>query len=93
MSAPRSSKRSRRSRIAALTITLLLLAAAAIAAAAVIQQGNLRITVLGQVEPYRLPRTGTAPIAVFIAGHVGTVDGSVPPQLEKSSTAAKAAIP
>jgi hypothetical protein len=49
----------------------------------VIQTGNLRVTVLAQVEPPKLPRKTPAPIAVFISGHVGTVDGAVPPQLQK----------
>jgi len=62
---------------------VLLAAAAAIATAAIVQEGNLRITILGQIKPFHLPRHGTAPIAVFIAGHIGTADGSVPPQLEK----------
>jgi hypothetical protein len=53
------------------------------ATAAVIQQGNLRVTVLAQVEPPRLPRTEAAPIAVFISGHIGTANGAVPPQLQK----------
>ncbi|HWW67761.1 MAG TPA: hypothetical protein VNY83_07225 [Solirubrobacterales bacterium] len=76
--------RRRGAKAGALALALLVLGSAAIAgAAAVIQQGNLRITLLAQISPYRLPRIGTAPIAVFIAGHVGTVDGSVPPQLEK----------
>jgi hypothetical protein len=60
----------------------LALALAALAAAAVIQQGNIRMTVLAQVMPYRLPRTTTAPIAVFLAGHLAAVDGSLPPQLQ-----------
>ncbi|MGC1166346.1 MAG: hypothetical protein WA862_09565 [Solirubrobacterales bacterium] len=59
------------------------LAVAGVAAAAVIQKENLRITVLSQIQPYKLPRTGTAPIAVFIAGHIAAPDGSVPPQLQK----------
>jgi hypothetical protein len=54
-----------------------------IATAAVIQQGNLRITVLSQVQPYKLPRKGTAPIAVFVAGHIATSNKQLPPQLEK----------
>lgn len=56
-----------------------------LSSAAVVQQDNLRITVLSQIQPYKLPRQGTAPIAVFIAGHIGTPDGSVPPQLERMS--------
>jgi hypothetical protein len=55
----------------------------ATALAAVIQSGNLRVTVLAQVEPPKLPRKTPAPIAVFISGHVATVNGAVPPQLQK----------
>jgi hypothetical protein len=66
----------------ALLAALLLLGAVAIAAASVVQQGNLRVTVLAQVEPPKLPRTTTAPIAVFISGHIATADGTVPPQLQ-----------
>lgn len=72
--------RTRRLKVAVLVLTL---AVAGTAAAAVVQVGNLRITVLGQVLPYKLPRKAPAPIAVFISGHVDTVDGSVPPQLQK----------
>jgi hypothetical protein len=53
-----------------------------VATATVIQSGNLRVTVLAQVEPPNLPRNTPAPIAVFIAGHIGTADGTVPPQLQ-----------
>ncbi len=66
--------------LAVITSTLLL---AALATGAVVQEGNLRITVLSQIKPYKLPRTGTAPIAVFISGHVGAADGTVPPQLQR----------
>jgi len=55
---------------------------AAGASAAVIQTGNLRVTVLAQVEPPKLPRKTPAPIAVFLSGHIGTVNGAVPPQLQ-----------
>jgi hypothetical protein len=61
---------------------LLALVIAAGAHAAVVQQGNLRITVLSQIKPFKLPRAGTAPIAVFVAGHVASVDGETPPQLQ-----------
>ena len=54
-----------------------------VATAAVIQRGNLRLTVLSLIQPYRLSRTGTDPIAVFISGHVGTTDKTIPPQLER----------
>jgi hypothetical protein len=55
------------------------------ASAAVVQQGNLRITVLSQIQPNKLPRTGTAPVAVFVAGHIATPSGGVPPQLQRMS--------
>jgi hypothetical protein len=61
----------------------LLLMIAAGARAAVVQDGGLRITVLSQVKPFKLPRTGTAPIAVFVSGHVASVDGGTPPQLQR----------
>ena len=56
---------------------------ATLASGAVIQQGELRIAVQGQIQPYKLPRTGTAPIAVFLSGHVDTTDGSVPSQMQR----------
>lgn len=62
---------------------LLLLAAGGIAAAATIQQGGLRITVLAQLKPYKLPRHGTAPIAVFVAGHLQNAEGGIPSQLQR----------
>jgi len=70
-------------RAGALALALLVTAGAAISTAAVIQQNGLRITVLSQIQPFRLPRTGTAPIAVFVAGHVAAADGGIPPQLER----------
>jgi hypothetical protein len=66
---------------AAATAAALLLAS--FAAAANVQVGNLRITVQSQIAPFKLPRSTPAPIAVFLSGHVGAVDGSVPPQLQK----------
>ena len=73
----------RRPRALTVLVASLLLGGAALAGAAVVQQGNLRITVLSQIEPSKLPRTGTAPIAVFVAGHIATPSGEVPPQLQR----------
>src|SRR3954454_22616266 len=53
------------------------------ATAAVVQQGGLRITVLSQILPYKLPRSDTDPVAVFIAGHIATPSGATPPQLQR----------
>jgi hypothetical protein len=66
-----------------LILGLLLAVAASAATAAVVQTEGLRITVLGQIQPYKLPRDRVTPVAVFISGHVGTVDGSLPPQLQR----------
>jgi hypothetical protein len=70
-------------KLRAALVVLAVLALAGVARAAVIQDENLRITVLGQIQPFKLPRDKPAPIAVFVSGHVGTVDGSVPPQLQR----------
>ena len=64
-----------------LLVTMLL--CAGVATAATIQDGGLRITVLSQIKPYKLPRKGTAPIAVFVAGHLQNASGGVPPQLQE----------
>ena len=83
--AQRPARRRRRPRRRALLLTALLTATALTATlspAAVVQQGNLRITLISQVQPYKLPRTGTAPIAILVSGHVAPVTGVVPDQLE-----------
>lgn len=65
-----------------LPIALSLLVGAA-ATAATIQSGGLRITALAQIKPYKLPRTTPAPIAVFVAGHLQSSTGGIPPQLQR----------
>jgi hypothetical protein len=72
----------RKRRVWAAGLTLLVLGVP-VATATVIQTGNLRVTVLAQVEPPKLPRRTPAPIAVFISGHIGTADGTLPPQLQR----------
>jgi hypothetical protein len=59
------------------------LALGAYAQGAVVQSQGLRITVQSQIQPYKLPRQGTAPIAVFISGHIATPSGATPPQLQE----------
>jgi hypothetical protein len=66
-------------------LAALLLLSAAIAAAATIQHEGLRITVLSQIIPYKLPREKPAPIAVFVAGHLDNAKGGIPPQLQRLS--------
>jgi hypothetical protein len=70
-------------RAGALTVLVAVLAFASLAHAAVIQEGNVRITVLSQILPYKLPRKGTAPIAVFVSGHLSEPHGGIPPQLQE----------
>jgi hypothetical protein len=60
-----------------------MVACATLAHAAVIQEGNVRINVLSQILPYKLPRKGTAPIAVFVSGHLSEPHGGIPPQLQE----------
>jgi hypothetical protein len=72
----------RRSKVLIGTLALCA-AGVAVAGATTLQRGDLRITVLAQVAPYRLPRTGTAPISVFVAGHLASKDGGIPPQLQR----------
>ena len=72
----------RPARAALAALAGLVLLAAVGASAATIQQGNLRISVLAQLQPYKLPRTTKAPIAVFVSGHVATPSGETPPQLQ-----------
>ncbi len=60
-----------------------MLACASLAHAAVVQEGNVRVSVLSQILPYKLPRKGTAPIAVFVSGHLSEPHGGIPPQLQE----------
>ena len=64
---------------------LIAVAAVAVAPASVLQRGNLRITLLSQIQPHKLPRQTPAPIAVFLSGHVDAVQKGVPPQLQRLS--------
>lgn len=72
----------RRTKAGALA-TALLLSAATLASAVTVQQEGLRMTVLSQIKPYKLPRDKPAPIAVFVAGHLENAKGGIPPQLQK----------
>jgi len=74
---------SKRARAGALLCAALLLGIGAFATAATIQSDGLRITALAQLKPYKLPREEPAPIAVFIAGHLQSTAGGVPPQLQR----------
>jgi hypothetical protein len=65
----------------AVALGLLMLAASAVAA--VVQNNDVRVTVLGQLAPYRLPRDAAAPVTVFVSGHVEAAKGGTPPQLTR----------
>jgi hypothetical protein len=59
-----------------------ILTTASLAGATTVQQGDLRITVHAQIQPYKLPRDVPAPIAVFISGALQSASGKRPPQLQ-----------
>lgn len=69
--------------VGALAAGALVVALVTVASAAIIQQDGLRITVLSQVMPFKLPRDRPAPISVFVSGHVATPSGELPPQLKR----------
>jgi hypothetical protein len=70
-------------RAGALAVATALLLSISLASAATVQEGGLRITALAQIKPYKLPRDKPAPIAVFIAGHLQSSKGGIPPQLKE----------
>jgi hypothetical protein len=72
-------------RVLALGFAAAVLTCASLAHAAVIQEGNLRITITSQIQPYKLPRDKPGPIAVFIAGHLQAPHGGIPSQLQRMS--------
>jgi hypothetical protein len=52
------------------------------------QDGTVRVSVSGDLSPSKLPRKGTAPIAVSVGGKISSTDKSLGlPQLEKMSIA------
>jgi hypothetical protein len=70
-------------RLAAIGAAVAILGCATLASAVTLQQGGLRITVLAQLIPYKLPRDKPASIAVFVAGHLESSKGGIPPQLQE----------
>lgn len=65
----------------AVAVATVALCAAGSAPAVTVQSEGLRVTALAQVQPYKLPRKEPAPIAVFVAGHLESATGGIPPQL------------
>jgi hypothetical protein len=66
-------------------VLLALLAGGALAGAEVIREGSLQVAVSGGLSPKRLPRSGTAPIAVSVGGKITTTDKSSTPRLKTLS--------
>jgi hypothetical protein len=61
----------------------MLLALVSLAAAEVVQRGDVRVTMSGELSPRTLLRHGQTPVAVSVGGRVSSVDGSAaPPQLK-----------
>ncbi|HUB99438.1 MAG TPA: hypothetical protein VMS11_06405 [Solirubrobacterales bacterium] len=58
---------------------------AAPAGAEVAQKNGLIVSFGGSISPRSLPRTGTAPIGVTVAGRVRTASGRLPPALRRIS--------
>ena len=71
-----------RRRAGALALTTLILTSTTLASATTVQSGDLRITVLAQIKPNKLPRVKPAPIAVLISGALASASGKRPPQLQ-----------
>lgn len=63
-------------------LALALLACTGLGRAEVAQVGRLRVSVVGNLAPRKLPRSGLAPIAVRVGGRISTTDQTLPPQLQ-----------
>jgi hypothetical protein len=73
--------------LAVLVGLLLSVLLVALASAETVQRGNVRLAVNGALSPKRLPRSGTAPIAVNVGWQLQTTDGAPPPVLKNLSIA------
>jgi hypothetical protein len=60
---------------------------ASLASAEVAQKDGVRVSVAGKMSPTRLPRSGDAPIAVSIAGHISPTSPGELPKLEQIAIA------
>jgi hypothetical protein len=74
-------------RIAVLAMLLACLPVAAAVARQIVQQGHLRVTFEGRLQPRALPRERDVPVTVQLGGSVRTTDGSNPPQLRELTIA------
>lgn len=62
--------------------TLLAAMLCSLASAEVSQEDGVRVSVTGKMAPTRLPRSGTAPIAVSVAGHITATKATALPKLK-----------
>jgi hypothetical protein len=83
-----------RTRLTALLASAALLSAMALSTtstAEVAQKQGVRVTVSGGIAPKRLPRRGTAPVSVSVAGQIKALKASELPQLEAMQIAINSA--
>jgi len=64
---------------------------ASVAQGEVAQKGGVRVAVEGSLSPKRLPRKGTAPVVVSVAGKISPLSGGSLPQLKKMQVAINSA--
>jgi hypothetical protein len=67
-----------------------LLVLAPVGGAEVIQRNGVRVAASGRLVPHALPRSGTAPVAVSVAGHISSATPGVLPQLRRIEIAINA---
>ena len=67
----------------AIALLLSALLFASLATGEVAQKQGVRVTVAGAIAPKRLPRKGSAPIAVSVSGHIDSTKPGASPQLKK----------
>ena len=70
-----------RALLGALLLLVIVLASSAQAERA--QRGNLIVSLDGRLSPLRLPREGTAPVSIHLAGGLRTDDGSTLPRVRR----------
>jgi hypothetical protein len=68
---------------ALLAVVGLTLALASLASAETIQKGGVRISFDGKISPQKLPREGTAPVAVSVGTEIQAAKGKPLPQLSR----------
>jgi hypothetical protein len=78
---------SRRNATALLAGALLFLGVTSVSTAEVAQEQGVRVSVQGKLSPLKLPRIGTAPVAISFSGKIGATSPSGPPQLQKIAIA------